>query len=61
MRMKGKDLSSLSTTLKRGFSRLIRFASSSSASISVAVVTNSMLAVSAIIRAMRLLCPAPRA
>ena len=32
MRMKGKDLSSLSTTLKRGFNRLIRFASRSSAS-----------------------------
>src|SRR5213075_656535 len=53
IRMYGNDLSSRSSTLKRGRSRLIRFASSSSASVSVAVVTNSINAVAAIMRMMR--------
>ncbi len=56
--MWGKLLSSRSSTLKRGFSCLIRFASSSRASVSVAVVTNSIAAVAWIIRAIRLVCPA---
>jgi hypothetical protein len=47
--------------LKRGRSRLIRLASSSSASVSVAVVTNSINAVAAIMRMMRAVCPAWRA
>jgi hypothetical protein len=41
----------------RGFSCLIRFCSSSSASVSVRVVRNIIDAVSRIIRAMRGLCP----
>ena len=48
-----KLLSSRSTTLNRGLSRLMRLDSSSSASVSVAVVTNSMCRVRLTIRAMR--------
>jgi hypothetical protein len=44
-----------------GRSRLIRLASSSKASVSVRVETNSMRLVAAIMRAMRLSCPAGRA
>ncbi len=57
----GKDLSSRISTLKRGFNCLIRLASRSSASVSVAVVTNSIAAVCEIIRAMRFECAWPRA
>ena len=42
MRISGKLLSSRICTLKRGFSCLIRLISSSSASVSVLVETNSM-------------------
>ena len=53
--------SSRSCTWKRGRSCLIRLASSSSASASVAVETISTAAVAAIIRAMRIACPVGRA
>ncbi len=61
IRMYGNDLSSRSSTLKRGRKRLIRLASSSSASASVRTVTNSIAAVAAIMRAMRLEWPSRRA
>ena len=56
--MLGKLLSSLSKTLNFGLSCLIRFCSSSNASVSVRVVRNIIDAVAATIRAMRELCPA---
>ena len=59
--MNGNDLSSRNSTLKRGRSRLIRLASSSSASVSVLVVTNSIVTVPEIMRTMRLSCPVGRA
>ena len=51
--LSAKDLSSLSTTLKRGFSRLIRLDSRSSASVSVRVVVNSMVRVRKTMAAIR--------
>ena len=53
MTISGKLLSSRSSTLKRGFSCLIRLISSSSASVSVRVVVNSIDRVRSTIRAMR--------
>jgi hypothetical protein len=61
IRINGKDLSSRNSTLKRGRKRLIRLASSRSASVSVLVETNSSVAVAAIMRAIRLSCPVGRA
>ena len=53
-------MSSRISTLKRGFICLMRFVSSNSASVSVAVETKTIEIVSAIIRAMRLVWPEGR-